>query len=133
MVRLRKSKTQKLLNYKHNQTDLLGGTEEIEINVDDLTKTKQLLEALGLKAFRVQEKKRHSFKWAGVTLTLDEQPKVPVYLEIEGPSEQLLTDAARALGLDWNEAHFESSRDFIEQIYKIPLSSLSIYTFDKIE
>jgi hypothetical protein len=45
----------------------------------------------------------------------------------------LLKDAARALELDWNNAHYESSRDFIEKIYGIPLTNLKIYTFKKIE
>ena len=54
-------------------------------------------------------------------------------MEIEGPSEFDLKKAAKVLGLNWKDAHFESSRDFIEKIYKIPLTRLKIYTFDKVE
>ncbi len=133
MVRLRKTPTKQLLTYKHTKSDGPEGTEEIEMSVDDLAKTRQLLEALGLKAFRFQEKKRRVFLWDGVHISIDEHPMVPPYLEIEGPSEQLIKDAARAMELDWSKARFESSRDFIEKIYQIPLTGLSTYTFKKIE
>ena len=133
VVRLRKTPTKQLLTYKHTTHDFPNGTEEIEMTVDDLAKTKSLLEALGLVAFRVQEKKRRVFLWDGVEFAIDEHPMVPPYLEIEGPSETLIKDAARAIELDWKNAHFESSRDFIEKIYQIPLTSLKIYTFKKIE
>ena len=133
MVRLRKTPNKQTLTYKHTQKNSPDGTEEIEMNVEDLAKTRALLEALGLVAFRVQEKKRRVFLWDGVQMCIDEHPMVPVYLEIEGPSEMLLKDAARALELDWGNAHYESSRDFIEKIYGIPLTNLKTYTFKKIE
>lgn len=133
MVRLRKTPTKQLLTYKHTTADTPNGTEEIEMTITDLAKTKLLLEALGLVAFRIQEKKRRVFLWDGVEFAIDEHPMVPPYLEIEGPSETLVKDAARAIELDWGNAHFESSRDFIEKIYQIPLTSLKIYTFKKIE
>ncbi|MFA5991621.1 MAG: class IV adenylate cyclase [Candidatus Doudnabacteria bacterium] len=133
VVRLRKTPTKQLLTYKHTTADTPNGTEEIEMTVDDLAKTKSLLEALGLKAFRIQEKKRRIFLWDGVEFAIDEHPMVPPYLEIEGPSETLIKDAARAVELDWKDAHFESSRDFIENYYKIPLTSYKTYTFKKIE
>lgn len=134
MVRLRKTPTKQILTYKHSfNPHSPDGTEEIEMTVDDLAQTKALLEALGLKAFRIQEKKRRSFLWDGVKIEIDEHPLVPVYLEIEGPSEQLIKDAARALELDWKKARVESTRDIIEKIYRIPLTSLSSYTFKKME
>lgn len=133
VVRLRKTPTKQTLTYKHNQKDAADGTEEIEMPIEDLAKAKILLEALGLVQYRIQEKKRRIFLWDGVEISIDEHPMVPPYLEIEGPSENLLIDAARALELDWRNAHFESSRDFIEKIYQIPLSKLSVYTFKKIE
>jgi len=133
MVRLRKTPTKQVMTFKHNERETLEGTTEIELPVDDLAKAKAFLEALGLKAFRLQEKKRHTFLWDGVSITLDEHPGVPVYLEIEGSSEQVVRDTARAMELDWNRARFESSRDFIENIYGIPLSTLKTFTFSKIE
>lgn len=133
VVRLRKTPTKQLLTYKHTTAEAMSGTEEIEMTVDDLAKTKSLLEALGLVAFRVQEKKRRVFLWDGVEFAIDEHPMVPPYLEIEGPSETLVKDAARAIELDWKNVHYESSRDFIEKIYQIPLTTLKTYTFKKIE
>jgi adenylate cyclase class 2 len=133
MVRLREFGKTKLLTFKHTQSLKVTGTKELEIKIDDIGKAKQILENLGLVAFRVQEKKRHTFLLDKVSVDIDEHPKVPVYVEIEGPSEAALKKTAKLLGLDWATAHFESSRDFIEKIYKIPLTSLKVYTFNRVE
>jgi adenylate cyclase class 2 len=133
MVRLRKSSAGLFLAFKHTQKDSADGTLELEFKVRDFKKAKAFLENIGLKAFRVQQKRRHSFIYRNTKIDIDEHPKVPVYVEIEGPSEFDLKKAAKVLGLNWKDAHFESSRDFIEKIYKIPLTRLKIYTFDKVE
>ena len=132
MVRLRQGRGKILMTYKHSRNKL-GETTEAETTVGDLNKTREILENLGLTAFRTQEKKRHTFLFDSVTVDIDEHPKVPPYVEIEGANETVLRDAARALELDWKDAHFESSREFIPKIYHIPLLDLHFYTFDKME
>jgi adenylate cyclase, class 2 len=133
IVRIRQSNSGVTLCFKHTEKAEVGGTKEVEIEINNIDKAKEILENMGLVAFRTQEKKRHTYLFDSVSVSIDEHPKVPPYLEIEGYSEIVLRDAARALELDWKDAHIESSRDFIEQVYKIPLTSLKTYTFDKIE
>jgi adenylate cyclase class 2 len=133
MARLRQSNQGVALTFKHTEDETIGGTKEVEIEVSNMDKAKEILESIGLVAFREQEKKRRTFLFDSVRVDIDEHPKVPPYLEIEGSNETVLRDAARALELDWSKAHFESSREFIPKIYNIPLLDLHYYTFDKIE
>ena len=44
------------------------------------------LEKVGLKAMRRLEKYRHTFELGDVTVDIDTWPKIPVYMEVEGPS-----------------------------------------------
>ncbi len=133
IVRIRKAGENIMMAYKHNFEHTATGTEEIEMKVSDMDKAKSFLETLGLKAVRYQQKRRHTFLFDSVIVEIDEYPNVPAYLEIEGPSELILRDAARALELDWSKARFENLKTIIEKDYNIPVSKLAYYTFDRIE
>ena len=132
-VRLRKTNKGVKLSFKHNEEDTATGTKEIEVGVSDLQKTKELLGEIGLVAFREQEKKRHTFILDGVTVDIDTWPSVPTYVELEGESEEDLKKVAVKLGFDWKDVVFKVARFIIEEKYKIPVSKLRFFTFDRIE
>lgn len=92
----------------------INGTTEIEVEVDDLEKTAELLKALGLRQVRYQQNYREEWQLDGVTYDLDTWPDLPTFLEIEGPSEQAVREAAAAFGFDYSAARFGS----IDLIYK---------------
>ncbi|MGO4748580.1 class IV adenylate cyclase [Streptomyces sp. 2MCAF27] len=92
----------------------INGTTEIEIEVDDLNKTAELLAALGLRQVRYQQNYREEWQLDGVTYDFDTWPELPTFLEIEGSSEGSVRDAVAALGLDYGQARFGS----IDLIYK---------------
>ncbi|ULR50938.1 class IV adenylate cyclase [Streptomyces deccanensis] len=96
----------------------INGTTEIEIEVDDLGKTAELLTALGLRQVRYQQNYREEWRLGGVTYDFDTWPELDTFLEIEGPSEAAVRDAVAALGLDYTHARFGS----IDLIYKSELS-----------
>lgn len=121
------------LTYKHDTEATLTGTMELEFGISDADMAQKFLEAVGLVTFRVQEKRRHTLRLDGVTFDIDTWPKVPTYLEIEGPSEEKVESAAKALGLDWSTAVFGTAARVIEDVYKIPVKSFHIFTFDKME
>ena len=133
MVRLRKTKTDIFLSYKHHSAATLHGTEEIEFKISDLTKGQEFLERLGLVSFRHQEKLRHTFKLKEVTLDIDTWPKVPTYVELEGLSEQAIKEAANLLGLKWESAVYESAKIVIEKHYNIPVGQMRWFTFKRFE
>ncbi|MDX2606298.1 CYTH domain-containing protein [Streptomyces caniscabiei] len=95
----------------------ISGTTEIEIEVDDLVKTAELLSALGLRQVRYQQNYREEWQLDGVTYDFDTWPDLNTFLEIEGPSEAAVRDAVAALGLDYDHARFGS----VDLIYKSEL------------
>jgi adenylate cyclase class 2 len=52
----------------------------------------------GIKPKAYQENRRTDFLLGKVTISLDEWPKIPPYIEIEGPNEQSVLEVAKKLG-----------------------------------
>lgn len=135
-ARIRKSATKSFLAYKQHHSKgkdlkIVDNVNEVEFGVDNTNAARIFLEMLGLEAYRVQEKKRHSFLLGKVMIEVDTWPKIPAYLEMEGKSEKLPKTVAKKLGLSWKDAYFGSARDVIEKIYKIPVSDYRFFTFAK--
>lgn len=76
-------------------------SQEIETTVGSYEKTVLLYEALGLKAYSVQESKRETWLYDGVEIVLDEWPWLEQYIEVEGSSEDAIKEVVKLLGLDW--------------------------------
>lgn len=133
IVRLRKTKGGVLLAYKHKEDESFMVAKEIEFFVGDLFKCAAFLEEIGLVAYRRQQKRRRSFFMNGVIVDIDEWPRIPVYMELEGDSEEDLKSAAAKLGFDWKMAISDSPRKIIEERYGIPVSKLKFFTFEKCE
>jgi adenylate cyclase class 2 len=132
-IRIRKNREGVRLTYKHVKSESIDGTEEIEISIDSLEKGEALLDRLGFVAFRHQQKKRHSFELDGVKIDIDTWPRIPPYVELEGPSEEEIRKVAEKLGFKWEAASFESAKSIIENQYSIPVGNMKWFTFDKFE
>jgi adenylate cyclase class 2 len=132
-IRLRKFGEKIKLAYKHHTTQTVGGAIEIEFGIDDMKKAEALFEKIGFLPYRHQQKKRHTFQLGEVTFDIDTWPRVPTYVELEGPSEHALHDAADAVGLDWKSVVTQDARAVIENIYKIPVGKMCWFTFDRFE
>ena len=132
-VRIRKNNKGIFLSYKHHLSATTDGVEEIEFEVGDMAKAEAFLERLGLIAYRHQQKKRHSFQLGEVVADIDTWPRIPTYVELEGPSEAALQEAAAKLGLDWKDAVHKSAREVIEQDYKVPVGTMQWFTFERFE
>lgn len=95
----------------------INGTTEIEVEVDDLAKTAELLTALGLRRVRYQQNYREEWRLNGVIYDFDTWPDLPTFLEVEGASEEAVREAVAALGLDYGRARFGS----VDLIYRSEL------------
>ncbi|HCA88115.1 MAG TPA: adenylyl cyclase [Streptomyces sp.] len=95
----------------------IKGTTEIEVEVNDLGKTAELLGALGLRQVRYQQNYREEWQLGDINYDLDTWPDLPTFIEIEGPSEEAVRKAVTALGFDYEEARYGS----IDLIYKSEL------------
>jgi len=132
-VRLRKTKNGTFMSYKDARDETLSGTKEIEVKVDDFNSARSLLEAAGLVAYRIQEKKRRSFVLDGVKIDIDQWPAIPPYVEIEGRSEEAVREMAKRLGFSWDRAIFGNAGATIGKYYNIPIKHLRHFTFSKVE
>ncbi|MDQ3075634.1 MAG: CYTH domain-containing protein [bacterium] len=92
-------------------------SEEININVSDFEKSKLLLEAIGLIHYAHQEKDRISFTYKNWQFDLDQYPKMPAYLEIEGQSEEHVNEAIKLLNLEKHTALSQGETKLIRENY----------------
>jgi len=77
--------------------------EEIEFIVEDFTRARQFLEALGYQVTLIYEKYRAVYDLDGVHVTLDELPYGD-FVELEGSGVPAIQAASAKLGLVWERA-----------------------------
>jgi adenylate cyclase, class 2 len=81
---------------KHGQ---LKSRDETELAVNSGHDAADLLQCLGYSRVLTFEKKRQSWKLEGCQVELDELPYLGSYVEIEGPTEQMVLGVRDKLGL----------------------------------
>jgi adenylate cyclase, class 2 len=74
--------------------------EELEFTVSDAEQAESLLRALGVDDVMTVEKRRALWRLGNCTVCLDEVTGLGWFVEIEGPDESHITQAAESLGLD---------------------------------
>ncbi len=79
---------------------MIDGTQELEIEVDDFEKCHLILKELGYEAKGYQENRRCQYLLDDVEIDIDSWPLIPTYLEIEGPSEEVVYQTLEKLGFD---------------------------------
>ena len=129
-VRLRKTKDKIKLTYKENIEQTVDSAREIELEVSDLEKCRQFFEKVGLKVIRQLEKYRHTFELGGVSIDIDSWPKIPAYVEIEGPTVESLKSFCNQLGFDW-EKRFDGDAMQVFKHYGFDLGKISVITFSE--
>lgn len=132
-VRLRTTSKATFFTYKHTQDKTVSGVLEIEFKITEPEKVKDFLEVMGLMLSRKQEKQRHKFILDDVIVDIDTWPKVPTYVELEGPNEEAIKKAAQTLGFDWNKGVFGTAAEVIEDVYHLPVRSFKYFTFERVE
>ena len=114
-VRLHNEGTRTTLTLKQvTDATSIHGTTEIETEVGDIHAMAEILSSLGLREVRYQENYREEWQLGDIAFDFDTWPDLPTFLEIEGPDEQSVRQAADHLGLDYAEACFGS----VDAIYK---------------
>ena len=112
-IRLRTNGEKTTLTIKNLVSSSIDGTQELEVSVDDFEKTNLILNELGYQAKGYQENRRIQYTLDGVEIDIDYWPRIPTYLEIEGPSEEAVYAVLDKLGFSKEDS---STRD-VEGIY----------------
>ncbi|MFJ8001210.1 class IV adenylate cyclase [Streptomyces sp. NPDC096310] len=114
-VRLRDEGTRSTLTLKQvTDATTIDGTTEIETEVTDLHAMAEILRNVGMREVRYQENYREEWRLGEVAFDFDTWPALPTFVEIEGPDEASVRQAAALLDLDYSEARFGS----VDEIYK---------------
>ncbi|MFJ6519126.1 class IV adenylate cyclase [Streptomyces filamentosus] len=114
-LRLRDEGSRSTLTLKQvTDSTTINGTTEIETEVADLHAMADILRRLGLTEVRYQENYREEWRLGEVAFDFDTWPGLPTFVEIEGPDEASVRQAAALLDLDYTEARFGS----VDEIYK---------------
>lgn len=82
------------------QSGTVKRRQEIEFSVNDAAAATAVFEALGFKVALSFQKRRESWKLADCKIELDQVPHLGTYVEIEGPSEEIVLKTRQTLGLE---------------------------------
>ena len=127
-IRLRDTGTKTTLAVKEIAHDGIDGTYEVEVTVDSLDATNELLGFLGFHPKSYQENRRTSFVLDGAELEIDEWPMIPPYLEIEGSSPEEVRRVAALLGFEESQLTSENTTKVYRR-YGIELSEHKVVGF----
>lgn len=104
------------------KSDILGVArkhKEINFIITEPEKLADLFEELGLEKYAHQEKDRTSYKLNDWNFDIDQYPRMPAYLEIEGRSEEHVNEAIKLLNLENNPTWAKGERILIQDTYKL--------------
>lgn len=110
----------------------LGGVlarQEIEFDVSNFSAAQKLIEALGFRSKFIYEKFRTTYGLNGLKVTLDEMP-YGQFVEIEGKEAKPIQDAAKQLGLDWEQRLPETYISIFRRLKELFSLHFSDLTFD---
>lgn len=108
-IRLRDTGQRTTLAVKAIAHDGIDGTYEVEVTVDSLQATNELLGMIGFNPKQYQENRRTSFILEGAQLEIDEWPMIPPYLEIEADAPAEVVRVAALLGYDESQLTSENT------------------------
>lgn len=132
-IRLRSNGKESTLTIKEIKSKQIDGTKELEVVVSDFEDTNEILNKLGYLPRTYQENFRIEYTLDGIVFDFDKWPKIPDYLEIEGPSQEGVLDMMNKLGIDGCEVTTMDVDQVYGKKYGIVLDSIKELRFSKIE
>lgn len=128
-IRLRTNGIKTTLAYKDVVSNTIDGTKEVEIEVDNIENTNELLNRLGYNPRSYQENKRIQYILDDVEIDLDSWPMIPTYMEIEGKSEDAVNRMLEKLKIDKNKITALNCDDIYRDLYNIDISTIKNLKF----
>lgn len=122
-----------VMTYKNIKDDKsIMGTKEVNVTIDDYENGILLLKSCGLEEKARQESLRETWIYDDngeeVEICIDTWPWIPTFMEVEGPSEKSVWDAAEKLGLKKEKAKFGSVDTTYQHYYGIETDVVNFHT-----
>lgn len=102
--------------------------KEICLKVDNFEEADLFLKTIGCQQKAYQETKRELWSLDGVDITIDEWPFLEPFVEVEGPSEELVRNVAEKLGFDYDKALFCAVDVLYSKKYNVPTDLINNQT-----
>ncbi len=102
--------------------------KEIELKISNFEDACELLETIGCVKKAYQESLRERWEVDGAEVTIDEWPYLEPYIEVEGPSEDLVKTVSKKLGFDYSAAYFGSVDGMYATKYSISEDRINNHT-----
>ncbi len=118
-----------VMTYKNISDDFsILGTKEVNVTIDNYENGILLLQGCGLEIKAEQETYREIWTFGEVEICIDTWPWIPTFLEIEGPSEEVVWETASKLGLEKKQAKFGSVDTTYQHYYGIDTDVVNLHT-----
>lgn len=118
-----------VMTYKNVSNDQsILGTEEVNIEVNDYDDAILFLQGCGLEIKAHQETKREIWSLGEVEICIDTWPWIPTFMEIEGPTEESVWEAAEKLGLSKSQAKFGSVDTTYQHYFGVDPDIVNMHT-----
>lgn len=116
LLRLRELGDKFFLTHKEKvpKNTIVKILEETETEIKDAKTVEIILKKLGLHIVKYREKKRTSFILNKVRCEIDQYPKIPPYLEIEGSQEDILS-VVKELGFSLKDTTNKSASKVLKK------------------
>jgi predicted adenylyl cyclase CyaB len=108
------------------ETGKLTDQKEIDVEVSDFNKTKEIFEAIGVVFNRRQETLREEWEYKGSQVTIDSWPGLDTYSEIEADSEEKVKEIAQDLGFDWEKKIITPAAEVYAKVYGLDIDEVLI-------
>ena len=102
----------------------INDTYECELIVDDFDTASDFFEACNIHEKSFQENLREVWERSGAQVTIDTWPGLNPFVEVEGPTEELVRAISEELGFDFTKAVFGSIDKIYEKEAGIPAERL---------
>ena len=122
------------LKISAGDSGILTNQKEIDVEVSDFEKAKQIMESVGVVFNRRQETLREEWRYKSAQITIDTWPGLDTYTEIEAESEKKVKEIADELGFNWNKKIIMSASNLYTKVYGMTkdeaLEKTSYLTFE---
>jgi len=104
---------------------------EDEMTVGDFKTACTICNSIGLIEKRYEENRRIRYTYEGVEIDIDFWPKIPPFVEIEGPTLEAVEDVATKIGFNVTEAVRYGASSIYNRHYNIDLREYKKITFEE--